>query len=362
MRLLLAIVKHRVAWNKEASLATIRESVDGVVDVKLAQFLSNFELVIGEDLAAEFRTLTHEAPTHPFEYSREVVSEDFGDKYSLEGSTVVGSGSIAQLHRLAGDGDDVVIKVVHPHAEEEIRAAVEAYDTVRDSWFIPAKLKVVCDVFFDGMASQLDMRNEAANARHFPSTGLYVCPEPLDASKRCLVMRYEPSLHLSTNEVSDRVRCDAYHAITKFSNLCLERGWLHADMHAGNFGIRCTEDQAKPGLPVLESVVIYDFGFVHDLSADIPQSVRDDMSRWAAKYDFEHHKDALIKVLGVDEYDTEGMDLTLAIEPFAHNMERLILYYFTLCEINPTSFKLMSSMEKYYPYARELIRLERKGS
>ena len=354
MKLLIAIVKHRVAWNKAASLANIRETLSGVVDVKLAQFLSNFELVIGEDLATEFRALTHEAPSHPFEYSDAVVAEDFGDKYRLEGSTLVGSGSIAQIHRLAGDDDDVVIKVVHPHAEAEIETAIDAYKTFGDAWFIPAKLKAICDVFFEGLESQLDMRNEAKNAFHFPSAPPFACPAPLAASRRCLVMRYEPSIHLSTNAVSDRVRYDAYRAITEFSNECLERGWIHADMHEGNFGIRCSGDR-------LESVVIYDFGFVHDLSKVIPESIRREMADSARTFDFERHKDALIQVLEIDEYDTEGLDLTKAIEPFAHNMERLILYYFTLCELNPTSFKLMSSMEKYYPYARELIRLERKG-
>lgn len=355
MQLLIAIAKHRAAWNKELSLAAIRRSIHGVVDIKLAQFLSNFELIIGEDLANEFRTLTHEAPIHSFEYSRAVVTEDFGDRYCLAGSTVVGSGSIAQLHQLTGTDSDIVIKVVHPHADEEIRAAVEAYRTFSNGYslFISAKLKVVCNVFFDGMASQLDMRNEAANASHFPSTAAYICPKPLHASKRCLVMRYEPSIHLSTSEVSDRVCFDAYNAITKFSNLCLKRGWVHADMHEGNFGVRCKDGR-------FESVVIYDFGFVHDLSNEISSTIRNELAHCGGIYDFEQHKNALIKVLGIDEYDTEGMDLTPALEPFTRNMERLIFYYFTLCEITPTSFKLMSTLGKYYPFVREIIRLERK--
>lgn len=355
MRLLTAIIKHQVAWNKDASLAHVRNCIEGVVDVKLAQFLSDFDWIIGADLAAEFRTLTHEAPHHSLEYSKAVVNEDFGLKYSLENSTLVGSGSIAQIHKLADES--VVIKVVHPHANDEIRKAVDAYDQYRESWLIPAKLKIVCDVFFDGLLAQLDMRTETANMTHFPNGGRYVCPAPLDASERCLVMRYEPSTHLNTTHaaaVSDEVRSNTYHAINEFSNICLEHGWIHGDMHEGNFGIRHKDGR-------LESVVVYDFGFVYDLSNDIPSPLRKELTTAARNYDFERYKDAMIQVMGLDDYETDGMDLANSIEAFTHNMERFILYYFTLCELNPTSFKLMSSMEKYYPYAKKLIQLQRSG-
>ena len=333
-------------------MANIRESIGGVVDVKLAQFLSNFGMIIGEDVAAEFLTLTHDAPTHPIEYSKAVVEEDFGDKYCLKGSTLVGSGSIAQIHKLAGK--DVVIKVVHPHAKEEIEAAVSAYTVYRDMWMLPSKLKVVCDVFFDGLESQLDMRVEARNAIAFPASDMFVCPQPLDASNRCLVMRYESSCHLSTTDATERLRCDAYHGITKYCNLCLEQGLMHADMHEGNFGIRYSDD-------TLNQIVIYDFGLVYDLRGEIPESIRKEMCVASEGYDFERYKEAIIKIWGIDEYDTEGMDLTPSIEQFTRNMECFVLYYFSLCKLNHTSFKLMSSMEKYYPYASELVRLERNG-
>ena len=348
----MGIVKHLVSWNKEVSLESIRENINSVVDVKLAQFLSNFEVIIGKDLADEFRTLTHDAPSHSFEYSQSVVKEDFGEKYDLEGSTLIGSGSIAQIHKLVGT-ENIVIKVVHPHSEEEIKLAINTYRKFRNNWFIPAKLKVICDVFFDGLESQVDMRNEAMNTTHFPSTNLYVCPKALQASKRCLVMLYEPSVHLNTATVSDHVRYDTYHAIITFCNHCIERGWIHADLHEGNFGIRCKNDQ-------FDSIVVYDFGFVHNVTSDISETIRKDMSHWGQLYEFEGYKNALIKVLGIDTYDTENMDLTPALEPFAQNMECLILYYFTMCDITPTAFKLMSTMEKYYPYIKELIELERK--
>lgn len=350
MKLLFAILKHKLAWNKEVSLIKIKDSISGVVDVKLAQFLSNFALVVGEDVAKAFRTLTHEAPSHPDEYSKRVVAEDFGDAYDLDGSTLVGSGSIAQVHKLAKS--DLVIKVVHPHAVEEVENALEAYCVFRKSWYVSSKLKVVCDVFFEGLVAQLDMRNERVHAGHFPSVDRYITPEPVDASKRCLVMRYEPATHLSVDDIPHKVLKEAYTTISRYSSVCLERGWIHADMHQGNFGIRY--DEAG-----LNTVVVYDFGFVYDLTDEVPEAIRKEMSNWSDAYDFERHKNALIQVMGVDEYDTTGMDLTPKIEPFTRNIERLVFYYFTMCEINPTSFKLMSSMEKYYPYAQALIEMER---
>lgn len=352
MRLLIAIVKHRVAWDKRASLDKIRENIDGVVHVKLAQFLSNFELIIGKDVAAEFRKVTHDAPSHPLSYSKEILEEDFGDKYNLDNSTLVGSGSIAQIHKLAGR--DIVVKVVHPHTEKEIISAIDAYNIFQGMWFLPAKLKVVCDVFFDGLKVQLDMRKEAQSAYAFPNTELYVCPKPLDASRRCLVMTYEPSSHLNTIVMSDQLRCCAYHAIAKFSNVCLEKGWVHADMHEGNFGIRHTGDK-------LEKVVIYDFGFVYDLSRDIPLTTRRELSISSERYNFERYKNAMIKILDIDEYDTEDLDVTPTLKQFTRNMEMFVLYYFTLCDLNETGLKLISSLEKYYPYAKELMNLERKG-
>ena len=167
-------------------------------------------------------------------------------------------------------------------------------------------------------------------------------------------MTYEPSTHMSTAVLSDQLRCNAYHAITHFSNVCLEKGWIHADMHEGNFGIRYSGDK-------LEKVVIYDFGFVYDLSDEIPFATRKELSIWSAKYNFKRYISALITILDLDEYNTDNMDLSPTLPQFTHNIEMFALYYFTMCNIDHTGFKFMSGIEKYYPYAKELIRLERKG-
>ena len=351
MKFLVSVILHRIAWNKQSSLESIREGVNGVVNVKLAQFLSNFTYLIGEDVAEEFRKLTHDAPIHSITYSKRVVKEDLEGNYDLRGSTVVGSGSIAQIHKLADQ--DIVLKIVHPHAEEEIQEAIESYAMFKDSRFLSSKLKIVCDVFFDGLQEQLDMRNEYENGRKFISGDLYVCPEMIEASRRCLVMRYEPSIHMSAVDIPKEVLYEAYSAINRYSGICLRGGCIHADMHEGNFGVRFDGDS-------FESLVIYDFGFVHDLSEFIALETRIELAEAGDTYNFVRHKNAMLQFMGVDEYSTDGLDLTRRIEPFSKNVERFVLYYFTMCEINPISFKLFSSMEKFYPYVKAVIDLERE--
>jgi predicted unusual protein kinase regulating ubiquinone biosynthesis (AarF/ABC1/UbiB family) len=346
MRFLSSILFHRIAWNKAESLAQIKAQITGVVNVRLAQFLSNFHLIVGEDVAQELCTLTHDAPAHCLEESKRIVFEDFGETYKLDKSALIGSGSIAQIHKLAGA--DIVIKVVHPHADGEVQDALAAYRSIQDSWFVSSNLKIVCDIFFEGLVAQLDMRTEHANIAHFIGEEMYVCPKPIASSKRCLVMRYEPSTHLCGRDIPEKVRMDAYSAINRYSMICLERGWIHADMHQGNFGVRYTDNH-------LEAIVIYDFGFVYDLSEEIPQSIREELVAASGTCDFVRHKNALIRVMEIDAYDTSKLNLSPKLAPFTRNIERLILFYFATCNINAASFKLFSSMEKYYPYVKALI-------
>ena len=265
---LTSIVQYKMSWDKPASIRKIKKAIEesGPVWQKFAQSLSGQEELIGADLAAELQDILYDCPTHSDAYSKKVIILDFGDKYDVSDMELIGSGTIAQVYRVG----DICIKIRHPNVAEDVVNAVASYNNIRGTlFFIPIALKQVCDNFFEGIEEQLDFHREFRNGTIFkqlyhnntnPERNLFVIPRMLDKSDECLIMEYEPSRPLvmkGRSKINKHVLLKALHGIITTFHIGMLHGFLHADLHFGNYGIRGGFDDLQ--------IVIYDFGHMYDI-------------------------------------------------------------------------------------------------
>ncbi len=348
---LTSVIQYNLSWNKHASVQQMKQMLEtsGAVWQKFAQMLSGHEELIGKDLANEFQSLYFDCPAHTDEYSREVIVKMFGDKYDLVDMKLIGSGTIAQVYKV---GDDKCIKVRHPNVVREVMDAVGMYDSVKNMFFMPTALKSVCDNFFEGLVEQLDFHREFDNGTTFKqlmhgdtdgTNNLFIIPRMLDTSDECLVMEYEPSECLATSldNIDKHVLLRFTSGIACLSFINILHGFIHADIHLGNYGIR------NPETPETMRIVIYDFGHMYDVR-DLSFETRQKIVVGFNEYDSE----TIIKYI-FDEYHQRAFasktHYELGNKRLLQYNTKLSLSYITLnnIKINPNIFKLMVHSEKY---------------
>jgi hypothetical protein len=191
----------------------------------------------------------------------------FGDKYDLTEMKLIGSGTIAQVYKVG----DVCIKVRHPNVVREVMDAVANYDGVKNMFFMPVMLKSICDNFFEGLVEQLDFHREFNNGNTFKqlihgdtdgTNNLFIIPLMLDTSDECLVMEYEPSQSIiggARDKIDKHVLVRFIYGLSRFVWITNLHGFIHADLHMGNYGIR------NPESPESMRIVVYDFGHMYDI-------------------------------------------------------------------------------------------------
>jgi hypothetical protein len=212
---------------------------------------------------------------------------------------LIGSGTIAQVYKIG----DKCIKVRHPNVASEIMEAVRMYDSVKNMFFMPVALKMVCDTFFEGLVVQLDFHKEFENGKLFKelahggtdgTNNLLIIPRMLDTSDECLVMEYEPSQSIVLSErdkIDKHTLLRACYCMSVFGNLNWTIEMMHLDPHFGNFGIRD------------DKLVIYDFG----LMVDIRKTNFNRMLKSKYVYDI----DILINLLNLAPHHEIGLRLAL---------------------------------------------------
>lgn len=297
---LTSVVQYNLSWDKPASIQKMKRMIEeaGPVWQKFAQTLSGQEDLIGKDLAVELQDILYNCPKHSDSYSKKVIRKCFEDKYDLSDMELIGSGTIAQVYRVG----DVCIKIKHPNVDKEVMDAVASYNSIRNTIpFLPVMLKQVCDNFFEGIEQQLDFHKEYENGKLFkklfhkntrPENNLYVIPRMLDKSDECLVMEYEPSQPLvmkGRSKLNKHIMLKALHSVLLMLYINYLYGFLHADLHFGNYGVRGDLDNLQ--------IVIYDFGHMYDVR-DIPSKSLRKFVEAIELYDFE----LLIKLFIDDEY------------------------------------------------------------
>jgi ubiquinone biosynthesis protein len=252
----------------------------GPIYVKFGQIISTRRDLVAADIADELALLQDQVPPFPGELARTIVEKALKQPLSgLFGSfdlEPLASASIAQVHAATlPDGGEVVVKVVRPGIERQIRRDIdllmaiaglaekywEGGSRVRPREFVREFETFVFD--------ELDMSREAANAsalRHNfeGSKDLYI-PEiywPY-TKKQVLVMERIHGIPISDiqglKDAGVNMERLAKTGIRVFYTQVFRDNLFHADMHPGNIFVDVSD-------PENASFIALDFGIVASLT------------------------------------------------------------------------------------------------
>lgn len=248
--------------------------------LKLGQLASARIDLLPEAYAASLGRLQDRVPPVPFEAIRNEVETALGAPLSalFESfeQTPMAAASLAQVHgAVLPGGDRVALKVLVPGIEEVVETDLAALRVVapalREVW-PGADLETLTRELGRSLREELDLSREAGNAARFAresagdegvvvprvhaerSAGRVLCLERVDGERL-------PDWLAACDARGERGQADRDRLleilVRTTSAQILDRGFLHADPHPGNFLV--VEKGGRPGLAVL------DFGAVLEI-------------------------------------------------------------------------------------------------
>jgi len=250
--------------------------------MKVGQMLSLYEGMLPPEAAEVLRSLQQEAPRVPPEIMRYEVEGSLGgkvdDHFAELEEEAYAAASIGQVHRgQLHDGRRVAVKIQYPLIDEIVKADLKnlkrllgaLFGLMTDADFEPLWAEVR-----DRLLEELDYLNEARNIRKtaelYSDVPEVVIPGVIDelSTDRILTMEYVGGIG------PDRACSDRYpqelknrwgQVLFEFQMRGLfELRWLHADPNLANFAFL---DDGR--------VIVYDFGCVKEISADLAQGYAD---------------------------------------------------------------------------------------
>lgn len=253
----------------------------GPVFVKLGQMFSTRRDLLPDEIADELSKLQDAVPPFSGEKARQIVEEALGDRvenlFESFDETPLASASIAQVHAArTRSGEDVVIKVVRPDIERQIRRDVglaKQMAALAERYWAEGRrlhLKQIVADYERVILDELDMMREAANlsqvGRNF-SKGEHVLTVPESdwelTRENILVMsrvRGVPVGDLQTlRELGVDMKRLAEMGVEIFFTQVFRDNFFHADMHPGNIMV----DADNPAYP---KYVAVDFGIMGSLT------------------------------------------------------------------------------------------------
>ena len=252
----------------------------GPIFIKFGQMMSTRRDLFGDEIADELEKLLDRVP--PFARARAcaIVEEQLGmpieQAFRQFDETEIASASIAQVYGAElHDGDAVIVKIVRPGIEAEIRRDIDVlYMLARLAdryWSEAVRVKPIAIVreFEATILNELDLMREAANAselrRNFEgSSDLYV-PSVYWDYCRSRVMVMERIHGIPVSDVATlRAQNIDFEALSRkgveiFFTQVFHHNYFHADMHPGNIFVS-PEHAEDP------QYIAVDFGIMGSLS------------------------------------------------------------------------------------------------
>jgi ubiquinone biosynthesis protein len=246
----------------------------GATFIKMGQVLSSRPDLLPPETIDELKVLQDRLPAFGFRRVRRVVERELGrpieEIFSEFDREPVAAASVAQVHRarLVAGGTEVAVKVLRP----SIRRQVERDATVllfgARVLALHPRIRLNDPVahlrhFVDAIVAQTDLTREAENyqrfAANFAGADDVVFPgvHPEHSSKSVLTMEFVRGTRF---DARDRAHDRALAATIRLLmfRMCFDHGFVHADLHPGNFFVR--EDQR---------LVVFDAGMAKLLTEDI---------------------------------------------------------------------------------------------
>jgi ubiquinone biosynthesis protein len=245
----------------------------GATFIKMGQVLSSRPDLLAPETIDELKVLQDRLPAFGFRRVKRTIETELGkplgELYAEFDEKPVAAASVAQVHRATLlDGREVAVKILRPSIRRQVeRDAVILLFGARVVEIHP-RLKLNEPVnhlrhFVDAIIKQTDLSIEADNYQRF-ATNFADTPDVLFPS----VHRELSSRSVLTMEFMRGTRFDerdtghdrelARTIRTMMFKMCFADGFIHADMHPGNFFVR---DQRK--------LIVFDAGMAKLLSDDI---------------------------------------------------------------------------------------------
>ncbi len=274
--------------------------------MKVGQIASQMKDLLPKEFSAALETLQKESPPMPFRVIRKQISDELGapphELFREIDEQPFAAASIGQVHRaVLNDGREVVVKVQYPGVEESIESDLRHLRRIlKLAGLLKVEEKVIDEVFNeirDRLRDELNYQQESENLRRFrklhAEDSWVVIPSVVEefTSRRVLTLSYEAGDSLSTVSTSTDYSQELRNTIGRrlfeiFGKQIFIHRVIHCDPHAGNFAFR------PDG-----SIVIYDFGAIKNIDADVIDALRDIMAATLAR-DYRGIDNAL-KIIGV---------------------------------------------------------------
>ena len=274
-------------WNwfvrKQAPLAErIRLTLEdlGPIFVKFGQMLSTRRDLLPQDIADELAKLQDQVPPFDGGRAKQMVIAALGapleEVFTRFEDVPLASASIAQVHpAILKDGSDVVVKVLRPEVEKQIRRDLSVLYLIArmaERWWPDGRRLrpvEVIEQYEKIILDELDLMREAANAsqlrRNFEGSRLLYVPQVHWRYCRRNVMTIERIYGVPISDVQELrqrsvdLRVLAENGVEIFFTQVFDHNFFHADMHPGNIFV-AADDPARP------QYLGVDFGIVGSLS------------------------------------------------------------------------------------------------
>ena len=248
----------------------------GATFIKLGQVMSTRPDLLAPEIIAELRHLQDRLPAFPG--AREVIERELGppwrDAFEELDERPIAAASVAQVHRgvLAGEhrGTEVAVKVLRPDvratAEQDGRillALARVLERVSDR-AQHAQLVEHLEHLVEGILEQTDLRIEAANYarfhQNFRRTKGIRFPRVFEdlSGERIMTMEFVRGVKVDAIARSELPEDLPRRLREAFLKMCFDDGFLHADLHPGNFLVESDG-----------TVAIFDVGLVKQLSDEM---------------------------------------------------------------------------------------------
>jgi ubiquinone biosynthesis protein len=259
----------------------------GPIFVKFGQTLSTRRDLLPDDIAEELIKLQDRVPAFPGSEAKAIVEQTLGQPvtqiFAEFDEMPLASASVAQVHAARlHDGQDVVVKVLRPGIEKQIRSDIALlYELARLAqrfWGDAKRLRPIEVVaeFEKTILDELDLVREAANAaemrRRFENSEMLYIPKiywPY-TRRQVLVMERISGIPVGDVEALKREGVDlkllAERGVEIFFTQVLRDSFFHADMHPGNIFVT----------PAAQYIAV-DFGIVGSISREDKRYVAENL-------------------------------------------------------------------------------------
>ena len=239
--------------------------------IKFGQWLAERPDLLNQRLIQELKRLQHNFKIHSYEDTLKVIRRDPNiDKSILYvDKLVIGSGSIAQVHRCIYDNKECVVKVKHPNIdntlENDVKEVLYIFSWIKYfrkfSLFKPLIKYCIIDIEYivKEIINQCDFNNESINIINYSkivSRSPYVkVPNIYYSSKDILVIEYFKGLHMDDyfKKYPDRKEIISLRLLAHYYKSVFINNIVHGDIHCGNIIIDNDDN-----------ICLVDFGLVVD--------------------------------------------------------------------------------------------------